>query len=314
MNAERKERLRAVVYAIKDLDEFSPDSAKLHCRDAHPAYVTRVLKQLTQEGHLDRHFQESGEVFRWSRSKPIDLETWVQQHVHGEQVKESPEEDRPREQLLAHGAAALTDGQLLAILIRVGVTGDSAVQAGRRIANLYSSDRLSHLVDASLPELRTISKAIRKDSFAQIMAGIELGRRIAAQRDVQRKAPTRIRSTEDAVRYCMQTFHRLAVDGRQEEFHIVTLDTQFGPIGTHHITTGTLDASLVHPREVFRAAIRDSASAILLVHNHPSGDPTPSREDRAVTDRLTKAGDLVGIRVLDHVVVAKESGRSVLDS
>ena len=144
------------------------------------------------------------------------------------------------------------------------------------------------------------------------MAGIELGRRLALIQDQQPLPPERIRGSDDAIRYCMRAFNRLAIDGKQEEFHIVTLDTQHGPINSHLITVGTLDASLVHPREVFRAAIRDSASAILLVHNHPSGDPTPSREDKAVTDRLVQVGELVGIRVLDHIIVAKERGRSVM--
>lgn len=314
MSEERKQRLRAVLYVIHNLNEFSPEDAKLQCRDVSPAYITRVLKQLTQEGFLDRVLEEGSERFRWSKVNPIDVDQWVIRCVCGEQVKSSPEQDRPREQLLALGAENLTDAQLLAILIRVGVVGESAVQAGRLISNHFPGDELARLVEASQPELRGLSRAIRKDSYAQIMAGIELGRRIAALRDEQSKAPVRIRGSEDAIQYCMKAFKRLAVDGKQEEFHIVTLDTQFGPIKSHHITTGTLDASLVHPREVFRAAIRDSASAIILVHNHPSGDPTPSREDRAVTERLTKAGELVGIRVLDHIVVAREAGRSVMAS
>jgi DNA repair protein RadC len=160
--------------------------------------------------------------------------------------------------------------------------------------------------------LLNISKTIRKDSYAQIMAGIELGRRISQLRDEVPVVVERIRGSEDAIRFCSRAFGRLAVDGKQEEFHIVTLDTQHGPINTHLITIGTLDASLVHPREVFRAAIRDAASAILLVHNHPSGDPTPSREDKAVTERLSQVGELVGIRVLDHIIVAKERCRSVM--
>jgi len=104
------------------------------------------------------------------------------------------------------------------------------------------------------------------------------------------------------------------MDGRQEQFHIVTLDTKHKPIQTHCITIGTLDASLVHPREVFRPAIRDAASAIVLVHNHPSGDPTPSRQDFCVTDQLTEAGRVLGIAVLDHIVVAGEAGLSIRET
>ena len=129
------------------------------------------------------------------------------------------------------------------------------------------------------------------------MAGIELGRRIAKVQQNSEQSVTKITSTKLAVAYCENEFARLAHDAVQEEFHIVTLDTKHKPIRTHRITVGTLDASLVHPREVFRPAIRDAASAVLLVHNHPSGDPTPSREDHQVTEQLTEAGKLLGINV-----------------
>ncbi|XZE21203.1 RadC family protein [Pirellulaceae bacterium SH449] len=314
MTDERTQKLKKILYAIKDLDSFSTETAKSICSDLHPAYVTRVIKQLSKEGLLDKHLESASEVFRWSKGDQIDIDSWISNQVHGEQIKSSPEQERPRELLLQNGADSLTDAQLIAILIRVGIPGESAIHGGRRISNRFPLEQLAKLADASLQELRSISKTIRKDSYAQIMAGVELGRRISILRDRSNKPPERIRGSDDAIRFCMREFHRLAVDGLQEEFHIVTLDTQLGPIGTHHITTGTLDASLVHPREVFRPAIRDSASAIILVHNHPSGDPTPSREDRSVTERLTQAGDLLGIRVLDHIVVARESGRSVLAS
>jgi DNA repair protein RadC len=312
MNNDRKKRLQSILYAIRGLEEFSNEGAKSVCCDVHPSYVTRVIKQLAREGHLNRLVEDRTEFFRWSKPQRFDIDQWISVQVDGEQIKAAPEKDRPRELLLEKGPSSLTDAQLLAILIRVGVQGDSAVQAGRRIANRFSKKDLCKLTDAGLIELRAISKAIRKDSYAQIMAGIELGRRIAELGKGHK--PERIRGTDDAICYCVKEFERLSMDGVQEEFHIVTLDTQFGPIASHHVTTGTLDASLVHPREVFRPAIRDSASAILLVHNHPSGDPTPSREDKAVTERLTQVGETVGIRVLDHIVVAKGKGRSVLAS
>jgi len=312
MNDERKQKLSSILYAIRELDDFSSDGAKQVCRDSNAAYVTKVLNQLMRDGLLSRIERDKKEFFRWVRTPAYSPEDWIDSQVYGEQIKQSPEQDRPREQLLRDGAAKLNDAQLIAILIRVGVVGESAVQAGRKLSNRFPEERVAALADASLPELRSISKTIRKDSYAQIMAGIELGRRIALIQDQQPQPPERIRGSDDAIRYCMRAFSRLAIDGKQEEFHIVTLDTQHGPINSHLITVGTLDASLVHPREVFRAAIRDSASAILLVHNHPSGDPTPSREDKAVTDRLVQVGELVGIRVLDHIIVAKERGRSVM--
>ena len=312
MNALRKEKLKSILYAIRELDNFSADGAKQVCCDTNAAYVTKVLNQLTRDGLLMRVERDKEGYFRWVRNTPHSTDHWIDAQVYGEQVKQSPEQDRPRELLLRDGVSKLSDAQLIAILIRVGTVGESAVQAGRKLSNRFPEDRIANLADASLTELRAISKTIRKDSYAQVMAGIELGRRIASLKDQQQTPPERIRGSDDAIRYCMRAFGRLAIDGKQEEFHIVTLDTQHGPINSHLITVGTLDASLVHPREVFRAAIRDSASAILLVHNHPSGDPTPSREDRAVTDRLVQVGDVIGIRVLDHIIVAKERGRSVM--
>ena len=312
MSDERKQKLKSILYAIRELDDFSSDGAKLVCRDAKAAYVTRVLNQLARDGVLSRVERDKQEFFRWVSNPSWTADNWIDSQIYGEQIKQSPEQDRPREQLLRDGPAKLSDAQLIAILIRVGVVGESAIQAGRKLSNRFSELRVAQLADASLAELRNISKTIRKDSYAQVMAGIELGRRVAMIQDQQPRPPDRIQGSDDAIRYCMRAFSRLAIDGKQEEFHIVTLDTQHGPINSHLITVGTLDASLVHPREVFRAAIRDSASAILLVHNHPSGDPTPSREDKAVTDRLVQVGDVVGFRVLDHIIVAKERGRSIM--
>lgn len=312
MTERRKQRLKSILYTIRELDEFSSEGAKLLCNDPTPAYVTKVIRLLAKDGLLSRVERDNQELYRWERNSGIDPDHWIDRQVFGEQIKQSPIEDRPREQLIQDGPSKLNDAQLIAILIRVGIVGESAIQAGRIIANRFGGDKIANLPDWGLAELRAISKTVRKDSYAQIMAGIELGRRIAILRDQKPVVSDRIRGSDDAIRYCARVFGRLAVDGKQEEFHIVTLDTQHGPINHHLITVGTLDASLVHPREVFRAAIRDAASAILLVHNHPSGDPTPSREDKAVTDRLTQVGEIVGIRVLDHIIVAKERCQSVL--
>nr|WP_231744209.1 DNA repair protein RadC [Stieleria neptunia] len=140
------------------------------------------------------------------------------------------------------------------------------------------------------------------------MAGIELGKRVA---EVKANYNERLTSTHKAVAFCQLHFGRLIAEGLQEEFHVVTLDTKHRMINSHLITVGTLDASLVHPREVFRPAIKDASSRVLLAHNHPSGDPTPSREDRRVTDQLTEAGKLIGISVLDHIILAKENSLSI---
>ena len=125
---------------------------------------------------------------------------------------------------------------------------------------------------------------------------------------------TKISSSSDAIDFCRLHFARIITDCLQEQFHIVTLDTKNQVLDSHHITTGTLDASLVHPREVFRPAIRDAASSIILAHNHPSGDPKPSREDIAVTDRLTDVGKTVGIDVLDHIVMGRDGLVSIREN
>ena len=302
----RRERLREVIVPLLELVEFTPTEAKQTCREANPAYVTRTLTELVGDGVLTQ-FEIGGKPhYRWCQpAEHFDPDGWIASRIHGLQVTETPESLRPRERLLRHGSASLSDAELLAILIRVGVPKESAVMGGQRIANRFA-DSMIDLTRLTPAELKEVSPAATQSSYTQIMAGIELGRRIAAT-ESDRVVPTvRITSTAEAVQYCQDKFARLATDAVQEEFHIVTLDTKHKPIRTHCITIGTLDASLVHPREVFRPAIRDSASAVLLVHNHPSGDPTPSREDHHVTERLTDAGTLIGITVLDHIVVARE--------
>ncbi|QEG38870.1 RadC family protein [Roseimaritima ulvae] len=310
---KRRLRLMQVLDALLQLDEFSGQEAKQHCRESQPRYVTQTLTQLVQTGVLEKQVAPRGPRFRWAITKStFQPTTWIDQLIHGDQVREMPSEDRPRERLLREGAAALRTAELLAILIRVGVRGESAVTGGRKLANRFDR-RLEQLRDQTKLELHDITRAVTAANYCQIMAGVELGRRVALAeaKANQDREPARITSTSSAVAYCSDQFRYLANDATQEEFHIVTLDTKHKPIRTHRITVGTLDASLVHPREVFRPAIRDAASAVLLVHNHPSGDPTPSREDHQVTERLTDAGVLIGITVLDHIIVASEQSLSI---
>lgn len=184
-------------------------------------------------------------------------------------------------------------------------------KSDQELLSLLLRDQFSRVADKPVEEL---VRAVRAElpltdiAYDRMMAGIELGRRVSEQRTNYNE---KINSTAKAVAFCKSHFNRLISDGLQEEFHVVTLDTKHRMIGSHQITVGTLDASLVHPREVFRPAIRDASSAVLLAHNHPSGDPTPSREDIAVTDRMTEAGQLIGISVLDHIVLAREGCLSI---
>jgi DNA repair protein RadC len=219
------------------------------------------------------------------------------------QIPRTPKLERPRERLLALGAAALRTAELLAILVRSGLAGESALQAGERIAAHYTN-RLEKLVHAGRGELKEISRSVGETAYCQIMAGIELGRRVEEARS-KSDTPDTIRGSEDARDFCATRFARLAIDGAQEEFHIVTLDTKNHVIDTHQVSRGVLDQAIVQPREVFRPAIKDSAKAIILVHNHPSGDPRPSDQDRTLTTRLEEAGRVLGIQVLDHIIVGR---------
>ena len=311
MDAQRRNRLEAVLKAIADLDDFSPEDAKQLCSEVTGQFVSTTLGELVREGALHRYDSGKQIRYRWSPAKAVFRpEEWIDRQIYNDQVTQTPLQERPRERLLRDGANSLTNADLIAILIRVGVRGESAVTAGRKLANRFA-DQMPRLRGYSQSELKSISPALTQASYSQLMAGIELGRRIAKAEAAQVQTRVRITSTHEAVAYCRDEFAYLASDSVQEEFHIVTLDTKHKPISTHRITVGTLDASLVHPREVFRAAIRDAASAVLLVHNHPSGDPTPSREDHQVTERLTEAGTLIGITVLDHIIVARDNSISI---
>ncbi len=314
MSEQRRRRLRQVILPLTSIDDFTIREAKQCCSEAAPGYVTRNLKQLVSDGLLVTSAVDNTVKYRWtSPPSQLDSESWINRQIHGTQITETPEPERPRERLLRGGAALLSDADLLAILIRVGVPNESALVAAQKLTTRFA-ESLAELPKCSPEDLKQISRAITKASFAQIMAGIELGRRVARIENAQAKIALKITSTREAIEYCELEFAKLAADAVQEEFHIVTLDTKHKPIHTHFITRGTLDASLVHPREVFRPAIRDSASAILLVHNHPSGDPTPSREDHSVTGQLTEAGKLLGITVLDHIVVARQRCQSIRES
>lgn len=305
---DRYERYRTVIEQLVNRSRFLSGEIKRSCHEESPAFVTRILNELVEQGWLVRE-SPSADRFSWNEGRGVfSVSEWLDNKLRRNQIKESPEQERPRERLLAIGVANLRLSELLAILIRSGRPGESAVKAGEKLACEFDS-KLSELPLAGRGELKSLSCAIDKTAFCQIMAGIELGRRVAAV--AANRAPAKIVSSADAVRYCSCNFQRLIHDGRQEEFHIVTLDTKNQVIASHQITVGTLDASLVHPREVFRAAIKDAASSVLLVHNHPSGDPTPSREDINVTRRLESVGKLIGIDVLDHIILGNPQSVSL---
>jgi DNA repair protein RadC len=209
-------------------------------------------------------------------------------------IKGWPAGDRPRERLTGAGASALSTRELLAILIGSGTAGRTALEvAGDLIGD--SGGSLRRLAAASPREFVGIA-GVGPAVAARVSAALELGRRMAREGPEERG---RIRGARDVYDRCAPGLRDL----KREEFRILMLNTQHAVTREMVVTVGTLDTSVVHPREVFRQAVLESAAAIVLVHNHPSGDPTPSPEDRSVTAQLVAAGRTLGIPVLDHVVV-----------
>lgn len=209
-------------------------------------------------------------------------------------LREWPAPERPRERLRAAGADALATRELLALIIGSGREGWSAVDVAGELLR-RGDGSLRRLATASHTELSAVP-GIGPAVAARISAALELGRRLAREGPLERD---RIRGPVDIYERCAPGMRDLA----QEEFRVLLLTTQHAVLREITITRGTIDASIVHPREVFRAAIVENAAAMVLVHNHPSGDPTPSPEDIEVTRQLTAAGRTVGIAVLDHVVI-----------
>lgn len=190
-----------------------------------------------------------------------------------------------------------------------------AMASGRRGAKaladaqrLVTKVGLKKLSDAGTAEIQAICKGMTADAVNRLLAGVEIGLRVAELTSEYDTSP-RISGPASAIQYCLQCFGRLARERKQEEFWIVTLNTKNMPIENHQITVGTLRNSLVHPREVFRPAIRDAANCIIVVHNHPSGDPTPSDQDLSVTERLEQSAEIVGVPLIDHIIVG--AGRAI---
>jgi DNA repair protein RadC len=209
-------------------------------------------------------------------------------------IKEWPAGDRPRERLRTAGADALSARELIAILIGSGTEGHSAVDVAGALLGATNGS-LRRLAALPHPELQRTA-GVGPATAARLVAALELGRRLAREGPLDRG---RVRGPRDIYELCAPAMRDL----QQEEFRVLLLNTQHAVTQEVVVTRGILDASVVHPREVFRTAIAESAAALLLVHNHPSGDPTPSPEDRQVTQQLVAAGTLLGIPVLDHIII-----------
>jgi DNA repair protein RadC len=219
-------------------------------------------------------------------------------------VKDVAPHDRPREKLERLGPSALGDNELLALVLGSGARGSSALEVANRL--LGGADGLRGLTRVGNGDLRRVP-GVGRARAAQVVAAVELGRR------------TLVRDRDDRPR--LSTPGQLAAfllpqcgSGPVEQFGVVLLDTKHRLIRMRIVSVGSLDSTVVHPREVFREAVSASASAIILFHNHPSGDPTPSPDDLVLTTRMVNAGDIMGIDVLDHLILADQRYYSLVES
>jgi DNA repair protein RadC len=211
-------------------------------------------------------------------------------------IKDWPEDERPREKLLKQGPEALTDAELLALILRTGdaTAKRSAIDLGRELLREFDGD-LRKLAGAAVPEICRV-KGTGPAKAASIKAALELAKRFE---DDRMRSRDRFTCSEQIFNH----YHHAFRDRKKEHFMALLLDGKNRVIREVQISEGSLNQSIVHPREVFNPAVRESAAAIVLVHNHPTGDPTPSREDLEITRRLRDAGDLMGVRVLDHIII-----------
>ncbi len=218
-------------------------------------------------------------------------------------IKNWPEDERPRERLLHHGPGVLSDAHLIAIILRTGAGGRSALDLAMELLGNFGS--LRALEQASVGEISAV-RGIGPAKAAQLKAAVELGRR--AFREPLPKGAC-FTAGRDVHAYMLPKVQGLM----KESFYCLMLDIKNRLIRESRVSEGTLSSSLVHPREAFRDAIRESAASVIFVHNHPSGDPAPSREDILITEKLAVAGTAVGIRVLDHIIVAENGYTSMLE-
>lgn len=224
-------------------------------------------------------------------------------------IKAWPEAERPREKLIRQGADALTDAELLALILNIGdgVSHRSALDLGRELMMHFRS--LRALADASCAELQKV-KGVGPAKAACILAALDLSRRIRERDDRPIESHTRFTSASQVFEHLNHEFR----DRHKEQFMALLLDGKNRIIARARISEGSLNQSIVHPREVFNAAVRQSAAAMILLHNHPTGDPHPSVEDIEVTRRLSEAGQLMGIRVLDHIIIGENEFYSFADN
>ena len=210
-------------------------------------------------------------------------------------IKDLPKSDRPREKLIAKGVDNLKDSELLAILLRSGTTGKNVIEIASQILSKYSKKRLLQMTYDDLSKISGIDSA----KATTLLAAFELSKRALEVNDTNLPV---INTAKDAV----AQFSDMR-DLKKEHFVVLYLNAKNQLVHKETISMGTLNANLVHPREVFEPALKYSAAQIIAAHNHPSGDPKPSEDDLELTKRLTEAGKMMGIEIMDHVIVSKNS-------
>ncbi len=209
-------------------------------------------------------------------------------------VHDLPLSERPRERLSKLGSEALSSQEILALILGRGIKGESVIVTAQKLLSKFGN--LKNLASASVEELTQI-KGIGPAKAAQIKAAFELSKRLEDPSTEGSKIT--VKSPEDAIKAT-----RSQLKGkRKEHFLVLCLDTRNHLINTNKISIGSLDRSLAHPREVFKEAISSCAASVIFMHNHPSGDPTPSEDDIKLTRRLVEAGEIIGIEVLDHIII-----------
>jgi DNA repair protein RadC len=219
-------------------------------------------------------------------------------------VKELPLDDRPREKLLMRGAQNLTDAELIAILLRTGKKGTSVLEISREL--IKSDGNLAVLATKTVDSLQKVS-GIGKDKAATLAAAFELSRRILSQQKwLSNKKVTSPQEIADI-------FIPLLRDDNKEKFIVVCLSSSNKIIKHETISIGNLNSSVVHPREIFKVAIDCASASIILIHNHPSGNPEPSNEDIRITKKIVESGKILDIPVFDHLIIAGETYTSFVE-
>jgi len=211
-------------------------------------------------------------------------------------IREMPAQERPREKLLARGVSALSDAELIAILLRTGLRGTNAVEVGRQLLERYKS--LTGISRCSVKELRRVP-GIGPTKALELVAAFGLGERLARETLSKQK----LDSPELVSELVGPEMRRLRI----ESLRVILLDTRYRLLHIEEVSLGSLNESIAHPREIFRPALTYSAHAVIVLHNHPSGDPSPSQTDHSLTRRLAEAAELLQIKLLDHIIIGAPS-------